>query len=178
MSTSTSAPLQTIPNLVVVKLTGGKANPPVQHGRQHPHGRGPGGTFKTTGPHPPAAGCRYPSRPPVPDSRTPILPGQPVGALEAGGSLTSGCSACSTPTRSEFSGLGQTRHHHDTTAGSFLTVHPTGFGRPGSSSLNWKAGEIRPNLVMMGTDSTGSTPAFYNEASTAVIVDIASWFTR
>ena len=66
----------------------------------------------------------------------------------------------------------------NTTAESYLTVHPTGFGRPASSNLNWKAGEIRPNLVMMGTDSYGFNTFFNAAGSTDVIVDIAGWYTR
>ncbi|MEZ5234558.1 MAG: hypothetical protein R2749_17895 [Acidimicrobiales bacterium] len=171
------SPLQTIPNLVVVKLTGGKANLYNAAGNTHMV-VDLVGTFKTTGPT--ANGGRFvpitPAR--AYDSRTPILPGQPVGALGAGGSRDLGLLGVLNAYPFEFGGWVGNVTVADTTAESFLTVHPTGFGRPGSSNLNWKAGEIRPNLVMMGTDSYGFN-TFYNEAgSTAVIVDIAGWFTR
>lgn len=65
----------------------------------------------------------------------------------------------------------------DTTDPSFLTVWPTGTARPIASNLNWKAGDVRPNLVMMGTGTDGYINFFNFAGRTNLIVDSAGWFT-
>jgi streptogramin lyase len=61
-------------------------------------------------------------------------------------------------------------------AGSFLTVYPAGGVVPGTSSLNFAAGETIPNLVTVKVGTNGQV-AFANAVgSTDVIVDIVGYF--
>lgn len=171
------SPLQTIPNLVVVKLVGGKANLYNAAGNSHII-VDLVGTFKTTGPT--ANGGRFvpitPAR--AYDSRSPVIVGQPVGAIGAEGTRDLGLLGTLNAYPFEYGAWVGNVTVANTTAESYLTVHPAGFGRPASSNLNWKAGEIRPNLVMMGTDSYGFNTFFNAAGTTDVIVDIAGWYTR
>lgn len=64
----------------------------------------------------------------------------------------------------------------DPTAETFLTVWPTGTGRPVASNLNVPARRTVPNMVIakVGTDGRIS---LYNEAgATHVLVDVLGWF--
>lgn len=64
----------------------------------------------------------------------------------------------------------------DTTAPSFLTVHPAGQARPLASSLNFTAGKTVCNLVTARLGAGGAV-SIYNFAGTAqVIADVAGWF--
>lgn len=168
---------QTIPNLVVVKLTAGKVNLYNNVGNTHMV-VDVVGTFKTTGPS--ANGGRFvpitPAR--AYDSRSPVIVGQPIGAIGAAGTRDLGLLGTLNAYPFEYGAWVGNVTVANTTAESYLTVHPAGFGRPASSNLNWKAGEIRPNLVMMGTDSYGFNTFFNAAGSTDVIVDIAGWYTR
>ncbi|MHB8394422.1 MAG: G1 family glutamic endopeptidase [Candidatus Dormibacteria bacterium] len=63
-----------------------------------------------------------------------------------------------------------------TTAASFFTVYPGG-SRPGSSDVNWAAGQTVPNLTVATLSSSGTT-TIYNDAGTAqVVVDAFGYFT-
>jgi beta-glucanase (GH16 family) len=63
------------------------------------------------------------------------------------------------------------------TAPSFLTVYPSTGAQPSSSDLNWIGGQTIPNMVVATLGTSGAI-TFYNSAgSTAVVVDIAGWFS-
>ena len=59
------------------------------------------------------------------------------------GSLVSGAN-----TGASLSQTGSLITVTDTTGASYLTLWPTGQPRPTASSLNWPAGDTRPNLVV------------------------------
>jgi outer membrane protein assembly factor BamB len=62
------------------------------------------------------------------------------------------------------------------TAASFLTVYPTGNGRPTTSNLNWTSGKTIANLVEVPVGAGGDV-TFYNRAgSTNVVVDLEGYF--
>ena len=62
------------------------------------------------------------------------------------------------------------------TASSFLTAWPTGLARPGASNLNYVAGQVVPNLVIVKVGLNGKV-ALYNAAgSTHVLADVVGWF--
>jgi hypothetical protein len=65
----------------------------------------------------------------------------------------------------------------NTTDQSYLTLWPGSSVMPVASNLNWKSGETRPNLAMMPSDIDGFVDAFNFTGSTDLIVDAAGWFT-
>jgi hypothetical protein len=64
----------------------------------------------------------------------------------------------------------------DTTANSYLTVYPSGV-RPVASDVNWRAGEIVPNLTLASLSPSGTISLYNNSGSTNVIVDAFGYFT-
>lgn len=69
------------------------------------------------------------------------------------------------------------------TATSFLTVFPAGNQRPLASNMNFTAGQIRANLVMVklsnsgGMGATDGSVEIYNDkGSTDVVVDVVGWY--
>lgn len=63
-----------------------------------------------------------------------------------------------------------------TTAGSYLTVFPTGSPLPTASNLNWSAGTTIPNLVTVKL-GTGGKVSIYNFAGTThVLADVAGYY--
>jgi len=64
-----------------------------------------------------------------------------------------------------------------TTAASFLTIYPTGNGRPQTSNLNWTSGKTIANLVEVPV-GTGGAVTFYNRAgSVNVVADLEGYFS-
>jgi hypothetical protein len=61
------------------------------------------------------------------------------------------------------------------TASGYLTVYPTGGGRPLASSLNFVAGQTVPNLVEVALGTGGKVSAFNFSGSTHVVMDVAGW---
>ena len=63
------------------------------------------------------------------------------------------------------------------TASSNLTVFPADVAKPGTSNLNWRAGDgATPNAVTVGLSAAGSV-SFYNAAGTVqVIADIVGYY--
>jgi hypothetical protein len=61
------------------------------------------------------------------------------------------------------------------TAASFLTVFPLGPAPPLASDLNFNAGEIVPNLVVVKLNSAGAS-YFNANGQTDVIADVAGWY--
>jgi hypothetical protein len=62
------------------------------------------------------------------------------------------------------------------TAQSFLTVWPAGESRPLASSLNWVAGETRPNLVTVPVGAGGQVSLYNGVGSADVVVDEEGYF--
>lgn len=67
----------------------------------------------------------------------------------------------------------------DTTELSYLTAFPADAPEtPFVSNLNFKAGDVRPNQIVAGTDDDGFT-SFYNaKGQTNLVLDVAGFFTR
>ena len=61
-------------------------------------------------------------------------------------------------------------------AGSFLTVSPTGETRPLASNLNYVAGQTVPNLVVAKLGAGGKVDLFNSSGTTHVIADVAGWY--
>jgi hypothetical protein len=62
-----------------------------------------------------------------------------------------------------------------TVGAGFLTVWPAGSTQPGASSLNWAAGETRPNLVTVPVGTAGQVSLFAN-SPTDVVVDEEGYY--
>jgi uncharacterized protein (DUF1501 family) len=62
------------------------------------------------------------------------------------------------------------------TAGSFLTVWPSGEVRPLASSVNMVAGQTVPNMVLARVGGNGMVSIFNNSGSTDVVVDVLGCF--
>ncbi len=62
------------------------------------------------------------------------------------------------------------------TAGSFLTVWPSGEPRPFASSVNMVAGQTVPNMVLTRVGANGMISIFNNSGSTDVVVDVLGCF--
>jgi hypothetical protein len=62
------------------------------------------------------------------------------------------------------------------TAGSFLTVWPSGESRPLASSVNMVAGQTVPNMVLSRVGWNGMISIFNNSGSTHVVVDVLGCF--
>ncbi len=62
-------------------------------------------------------------------------------------------------------------------AGGYLTVFPDGVTRPTASNLNFSAGEVVPNLVVVKVGADGRVD-FYNGSpgTVQVIADVSGWF--
>jgi hypothetical protein len=64
----------------------------------------------------------------------------------------------------------------DTTAPSYLTVWPSGAGRPTASNLNWTAGRTIPNEVVATVGAGGSVSIFNLSGRTDVVADVTGWY--
>jgi hypothetical protein len=62
------------------------------------------------------------------------------------------------------------------TAGTFLTVYPSGTTPPTASNINLLPGEIRPNLVMVPVAADGSVKVYNAQGNTNVIFDVTGYF--
>ncbi len=58
---------------------------------------------------------------------------------------------------------------------SFLTVYPAGALRPGTSNLNFVAGETVPNMVVAELSDTGRIDIYNHVGTTDVVVDVVGW---
>ena len=65
----------------------------------------------------------------------------------------------------------------NTTAESYLTVHPTGEARPLAANLNWVPGDTVSNRVFAKLGPGGRVTVYNNAGQTDVIVDVNGWFT-
>jgi murein DD-endopeptidase MepM/ murein hydrolase activator NlpD len=66
----------------------------------------------------------------------------------------------------------------DAGADLFLTVWPSGQDRPGTSNLNVRAGQTRPNLVMSKVGVDGRIQIATGGAFADVLVDLQGWFAK
>lgn len=62
------------------------------------------------------------------------------------------------------------------TGASFLTVWPAGVTRPLAASLNYVAGDVRPNLVQVGIGSNGSVSLYNNVGTVDLVADLTGYF--
>ena len=60
------------------------------------------------------------------------------------------------------------------TNAGYMTVYPCNRGRPATSSLNFAAGETRPNNVIVGTD--GGSICVYSDTAADILVDVTASF--
>jgi subtilisin family serine protease len=67
-----------------------------------------------------------------------------------------------------------------TVAGSsgsgYLTVYPTGVSTPNASNINFTAGQVIPNMVIVKVGANGQITISNPFGSTPVIVDVVGWF--
>jgi hypothetical protein len=63
-----------------------------------------------------------------------------------------------------------------TTAGSYLTVFPTGVPRPLASSLNWTPGQTVANAVTAAVGSDGTVSLFNAVGRADVVIDVVGYF--
>jgi hypothetical protein len=61
-------------------------------------------------------------------------------------------------------------------APSFLTIFPSGAGRPLSSDLNMSPGDIVPNLAVAKLGPDGKIQIYNAQGSVDVVVDVAGWY--
>jgi hypothetical protein len=61
-------------------------------------------------------------------------------------------------------------------AGSFLTVFPSGVSRPLASNLNFPPGVNIPNLVVVRVGSGGDVSLYNDQGSVDVIFDLVGWY--
>ncbi|MCU1364953.1 MAG: hypothetical protein JWN39_592 [Ilumatobacteraceae bacterium] len=62
------------------------------------------------------------------------------------------------------------------TAGGFVTVFPTGGARPTASNLNFVAGQVVPNMVIVPVGANGQITLYNSNGSTDLAVDVLGWF--
>lgn len=63
------------------------------------------------------------------------------------------------------------------TTSGYLTVYPAGITRPLASNLNFVAGDVRPNQVVVAVGDGGKVSIFNPAGSTDVVVDVTGWFS-
>jgi uncharacterized protein (DUF1501 family) len=65
----------------------------------------------------------------------------------------------------------------DATAGTFVTVYPSGEARPFASNLNPVPGSAVPNLVLARVGLGGAIQLFNNTGAVHLVGDVVGWFT-
>lgn len=60
---------------------------------------------------------------------------------------------------------------------SFLTLWPDGATRPTASDLNFLAGQVTSNLVVVKVGANGKIGSFNAAGTTDVIVDVVGWYS-
>ena len=170
------APGETIANLVTVKIgTGGTVAFANAVGATHVIADIVGYYDAATGA---AAGDRFDALTPrrILDSRTPN--GGWAGSLPAGSprplavrqpAVPNGVPATATAVVANVTAT-------NATAGSFLTVWPTGTPRPTASTVNFAAGQTIPNLAVVKIGADGTISIANAVGAVDVIVDIVAYF--
>ena len=62
------------------------------------------------------------------------------------------------------------------TSPTFITVFPSGQGRPNASNLNLVPGQVVPNLVVAALGSAGRISIFNERGSINVLADVVGWY--
>ncbi len=62
------------------------------------------------------------------------------------------------------------------TASGFVTVWPTGAGRPTASNLNFTAGQTVPNLVIAKVGASGKVSLFNSAGATHLVADVSGYY--
>ncbi len=106
------------------------------------------------------------------DSRNGI--GGPAAPFGAGESRTLPMTGGGIPT--DASAVVATATGVTPTTGTYLTIWPAGTGRQETSVLNLGAGDVRPNLVAVGTGAGGAWSLFNAYGSNDVLVDAVGYF--
>jgi hypothetical protein len=65
----------------------------------------------------------------------------------------------------------------DATAPSFLTAYPSDASRPLASNLNFLAGQVVPNRVVVPLGADGKVAIYNHGGGVDVVVDVGGWFT-
>ncbi len=62
------------------------------------------------------------------------------------------------------------------TAGSYLTIYPTGAPQPTASNLNFTPGQTIPNMVIVPVGAGGQISIYNDTGTVDVLVDVLGWF--
>jgi hypothetical protein len=62
-------------------------------------------------------------------------------------------------------------------AGTYLTVFPTGIERPLASNLNAAVGQVVPNMVIARLGPDGAAAIFNNSGVVDLVADVMGYFT-
>jgi hypothetical protein len=62
------------------------------------------------------------------------------------------------------------------TAGSFVTIYPSGTALPNASNLNFGSGQTIPNLVVAQLSAGGATSIYNKNGSVDIIADTVGYF--
>ena len=110
------------------------------------------------------------------DTRTAIgVPARPAGPLGAGQTLNLQVTGQGGVPASGVSSVVLNVTVTNTTAGSYLTVWPTGVAQPVVSNLNWTPGKTVANLVEVQVGPTGMVSIYNPLGSTDVIADVQGY---
>jgi hypothetical protein len=63
------------------------------------------------------------------------------------------------------------------TAASFVSVYPSGVGRPDVSSVNFQPGRTIPNLIVVDIGLDGNVVIYNGGGESHVILDVVGWFS-
>ena len=61
--------------------------------------------------------------------------------------------------------------------GTYVTVFPSGRGRPASSNLNAESGQVVPNMVLARLGDDGSSVLYNNSGTIDLVADVMGYFT-
>jgi len=100
--------------------------------------------------------------------------GTPAGAVGNGGTISVDVTVGAVPATA--SGVIVNTTVTQGTQGSFLTVWPSGVGRPPTSNLNFSAGQTVPNLVVVRIGTGGNVSVYNQKGTVHVIMDAVGYF--
>ena len=60
--------------------------------------------------------------------------------------------------------------------GTFVTVYPSGSGRPNASNLNASAGQVVPNMVLAQLGTDGAASIFNSSGAVDLVADVMGYF--
>ncbi|MGI8810643.1 MAG: fibronectin type III domain-containing protein [Acidimicrobiales bacterium] len=169
-------PLQTVPNLVTVKMgSAGKVSLFTSAGGGGAHlVADVAGWF---GPDGEATGARYHPVVPARVLDTRAANGAPTAAVAASGTLDVQVTGRSGVPPSGVSAVIVNVTVVDPIGLGFLTTWPTGETRPLASNLNFAAGRTTPNLVVAKVGAGGKVSLYNGSGGTAhLVADVAGWY--